>query len=259
MTDFDIFKSCFPEYNLTEELFTELSGKANCRIFCEEGGTAFVNRNKLAFIAVAPEYRNNGIGGRLLAQCEEYVRERGSEYLYVGGIFPGLPEKNHDYFVKRGYETQGSFAEMGMDVTGFTADKAHAPEGVSFSFFRGEHSDLLEAVAEVDEEWVQYFIDDSKVFCGFKNGEIASFCIVDESVSCLMSDGNIKVGSIGCVGTRPVFRCQGAGLYMVELATEYLARKDCDKSFIHCTHLESWYGKLGYRTFLRYGAARKKL
>lgn len=257
MTDFEIFKASFPEYKLTEELFDMLSGKNSCRIFRKEGGTAFMNKNKLSFLAVASNYRGKGVGTALLKECESYVKAEGYDRIGIGGFFPGLPVAAQDFFVKNGFETCGEFVEMGMEIRKFTADKSHAPVSAEFGFFDGKHDDLLAAVAEVDEEWVQYFSDDEKVFCGFVNGELASFCIVDESVQCLLSDGKSKVGSIGCVGTRPAFRKRGIGLYMVELATELLSEKGCDKSFIHCTHLENWYKRLGYRTFLRYTAGRK--
>ncbi len=259
MTDFEIFKSCYPEFSLTEQLFDTLSEKNNCHIFREKGGTAYVNKNKIGFIAVAPEQQGKGTGRRLLKQCEEYIAGNGYDYVYAGGLFPGIPFKSRAFFTLNGYETQGERVEMGMDIGGFAADISRAPDGISFGFYKGEHNELIEAVKEVDEEWVQYFTNHETVFCGFKDGKAVSFCIVDKDVSCLLSDGKTKVGSIGCVGTVPAFRKQGIGLYMVELATELLAKEGSQKSFIHCTHLENWYGRLGYRTFLRYCAGRKLL
>lgn len=259
MTDYELYKASSFGTSLTEPLFNELSEKESCIIFREDYGVAYLNENRLFFLSVFPEHRRKGIGSRLLKMCEEYVVKNGGEYIYVNGIFNGAPEESRDFFIKNGYETKGEFVEMGMDINGFRANVNNVPKNTCFGFFNGNHSELLRAVGEVDEEWVQYFTDDNKVLCGFRNGELASFCIVDEEVHCLLSDGNNKVGSIGCVGTRPDFRKQGIGLYMVELATELLAEKDCDKSFIHCTHLEKWYGKLGYKTFLKYSAARKKL
>lgn len=258
MTDFEIFRACFPGYSLTEELFEKLLEKDKCTAFRKEGGMAFVRGNKIALIAVAPPFQKKGTGKTLLEQCESYLSSEGQEYIYAGGFFPGLPENCRGYFEKNGYETQGGRVEMGMDLRDFSVRNPALPD-VSFAFFNGDHSELIKAVREVDEEWVQYFTHDSTVFCGYKDGKPVSFCIVDETVDCLLSDGKSKVGSIGCVGTVPAFRRQGTGLCMVEIATEFLKNKGCDKSFIHCTHLEKWYGKLGYRTFLRYCAARKKI
>ena len=61
----------------------------------------------------------------------------------------------------------------------------------NFSF-----EELKKAVAYVDEEWVQYFDKDSNVYCGFKNGEIACFCLVDFDVECILSDENSKVTNL---------------------------------------------------------------
>ncbi len=56
----------------------------------------------------------------------------------------------------------------------------------------------------------------------------------------------------GCVGTLPQYRKQGIGLEMVRRATLLLKAEGFDLSWIHYTHLERWYGKLGYKTVLRW-------
>ncbi len=259
MTDFDIFKSCFPWCSLTEELFSELSERENCHIISEEGGAAYINKNKITFMAVHPDYQGKGIGKRLLMAAEAYIKSIGYDYVRTGGIFPSLPVEVRGFFEKNGYKTDEIYSEMGMNVKGFIADSLPTPENVTFGYYNGSFDELIKVVAAVDEEWVQYFSEDSTVFCGYRDGELASFCIAEESVSCLLSDGKNKVGSIGCVGTQPDFRKQGIGLRMVELATEDLAAKGADKCFIHWTSLTDWYGRLGYRTFLDFIPAEKKL
>ncbi len=259
MTCFEIFRSCFPEYDLTEDIFNELVEAGNSHIISEEGGAALINGNKIAFFAVHPDYQGKGIGSRILEKAEEYIKNGGSEYAYLRGIFPAVPFEARNFFENKGYETEEIYSEMGMDIKDFRAYRLTVPENVTFRYYDGDHDELLKLVAAVDKEWVQYFSCDDNVFCGYFDGKPASFCIVNESVHCLMSDGKNKVGSIGCVGTHPDYRRQGTGLRMVELATEYLAEKGCDKCLIHYTTLTDWYGRLGYRTFLSYTPARKKL
>lgn len=146
----------------------------------------------------------------------------------------------------------GIFAEMSMELSDYRHTPAPAPEGIRFAFYQGGLERLRTAVAEVDEDWVQYFQTGDRVFCGFDGEKIASFCIVGEDEECLLSDGISKIGSIGCVGTVPAYRKRGIGLSMVALATDYLKRQGCDKAYIHYTHLDRWYAKLGYRTFARF-------
>lgn len=152
----------------------------------------------------------------------------------------------------------GTYAEMSMELADYKFSPMPAPEGIRFAFYRGDVKKLRKAVGEVDEDWVQYFGEGDCVFCGFDGEKIASFCIVEEDAECLISDGKSKIGSIGCVGTVPAYRKQGIGLFMVALATDYLKQKNCDKAYIHYTHLDHWYGKLGYRTFARFSLKREQ-
>ncbi len=259
MTEYEIFNACFPELTLTEEHFDILSQKNYCRIIRIENAAAFIKEESICFLGVSPEEQGKGIGKRLLSLCEEQIKESGFNRAVLSGIFAGVPDFSMGFFEKNGYNSYGVFAEMGMEITDFRAGLSRCPHGTALGFYDGDRSALIRAVSEVDPEWVQYFGENESVFCGTVNGELAAFCIIGDDEVCLLSDGNSRVGSIGCVGTVPKFRRNGIGLRMVELATEYLKNNGCNKSFIHYTHLEKWYGRLGYKTFLRFSPMEKKL
>lgn len=145
----------------------------------------------------------------------------------------------------------GRFAEMILDITDY-AEKTEPITGIEYRFFQGDMEEVRGAVALVDEDWVQYFKEDTCVFCGYAGEEIASFCIVDVVAECILSTDDAKVGAIGCVGTVPRYRKSGIGLRMVDLATVYLKKEGCDKSSISYTHIDKWYAKLGYETYARF-------
>lgn len=147
--------------------------------------------------------------------------------------------------------SDGMFAEMSLDIKDYH-EKTVPIQNIEFSFCKGSIDDIKAAVAKVEEDWVQYFKSTENVFCGYCDGEIVSFCIIDSDVDCILSQDNIKVGSIGCVGTVPKSRKKGIGLRMVDLATVYLKNQKCDKAYIHYTHIDKWYAKLGYETFARF-------
>ena len=65
-------------------------------------------------------------------------------------------------------------------------------------------------------------------------------------------DDKLKIGGVACVGTVPEYRKRGLGLKMVDMATVYLKTLNCDIAYIHYTHLEKWYKKLGYETVVRF-------
>jgi GNAT superfamily N-acetyltransferase len=122
------------------------------------------------------------------------------------------------------------------------------PEGITFGVFRGDYAQLQAAVGQVDEDWVKYFPEGTRVFCAFDGDAAASFCILSD----WGVHGGLRIGGPGCVGTVPAYRGKGIGLEMVRLATEQQAADGFDISWIHYTHLEKWYSRLGYRTVLKW-------
>lgn len=151
----------------------------------------------------------------------------------------------------------GIFAEMALDLRDYR-ERTSPITGVHFGFYVGSTERIKEAVALVDAQWVPYFDENVRIFCGYVEERPISFCIVDVDVDCPISAPGIKVGGIGCVGTIPQCRRMGAGLRMVDLATLYLKSAGCDRAYVHYTHIEKWYGKLGYQTFARF-SFRKEL
>lgn len=145
----------------------------------------------------------------------------------------------------------GTFAEMSLDLANYEEKTKPIPD-VQFRFFKGNIDEIKKAVGSVDEEWVQYFNSGSNIFCGYRGSNIVSFCNIDVNADCILSKKGIRVGSIGCVGTVPQSRNNGIGLRMVDLATLYLKDSKCDKAYIHYTHIDKWYAKLGYQTFARF-------
>ena len=144
------------------------------------------------------------------------------------------------------------YAELIMDLRSFTPVPVSdsIPENITFGEYNGSMVDLKETVCRVDEEWSQYFGDNSRVFCAFDGDRVVSFCILENWGR---QDG-LLIGGPGCVGTIPEYRKKGIGLEMVRRATVLLKEENFDISWIHYTHLRHWYEKLGYRTVLEWNA-----
>ena len=125
-------------------------------------------------------------------------------------------------------------------------------DGISFGYYHGDLDKLKEDVAKVVPHWVNFFGEDSIVYCGFIDGRVASFCQIEAFGEHMVGDGKWKIGGPGCVGTIPEFRNRGIGLTMVREVTKILKEGKYDYSYIHYTYETGWYGKLGYRTFVRW-------
>lgn len=130
-------------------------------------------------------------------------------------------------------------------------EKALNPS-ITFGFFEGNRAELLKAVEQVDSGWPEYFGEEDRVLCGWLDGKVASFCIVDHMGTHAVNGQMLKIGGPGCVGTLPQYRDQGIGLTMVKKATQILKDEGYDYSFIHYTYVAQWYAKLGYETVLQW-------
>ncbi|MBR6478762.1 MAG: GNAT family N-acetyltransferase, partial [Lachnospiraceae bacterium] len=103
---------------------------------------------------------------------------------------------------------------------------------------------------KVVPHWVSFFNENSRVYCGFVDGKIASFCLIEDFGEHVVNGQNWKIGGPGCVGTILEYRDRGIGLTMVRNVTKILQDEFYDYSYIHYTYETKWYGKLGYETFL---------
>lgn len=127
------------------------------------------------------------------------------------------------------------------------------PDGnVSFGYFSGDYDKLKHDVYRVADDWVDYFKEDEKIYCAFIDGEVVSFCIVDDMGEYTLNGKKIKIGGPGCVGTLPEYRNRGIGLNMIKNVTEIFRDEGFDYSYIHYTGVSRWYAKLGYKTVLKW-------
>ncbi|MDE7192778.1 MAG: GNAT family N-acetyltransferase [Oscillospiraceae bacterium] len=256
-TEYEIFSACFPMLNPGEKLFKELSEFEDCERLNTEGGFALIKENAITLFAVHPDYRKRGVGSALLKVCESAISDNGFKRAELGGFLYGAVGDSCSFFEKRGYTLGNEYCEMKISLSDY---RDTLPEADAAFRFCDDMDEIRSAVGKVDDDWVQFFDGSGKYFCGFdSSGKLISFCDVDDDVNCLISEDGIRTGSVGCVGTIPEARGKGAGLKMVSLALEELKNRGCGQCFIHQTHLDGWYGKLGAQTVLRFRSAEKKL
>lgn len=273
-----IFRNCFPTIGITEEIFVKLLDLAHCHLIKytiddKLIGFSLINENKIRLLCVEPNYQHNGIGTNLVGVSEEFIRSNGYHEIILGGtdskLFLGAviiinanDSSSIPFWEKLGYQAEESCIEMKLDLHDFIFENQEInlwPEGIEFEYYKDDKNDLLKAVALVDEEWVRYFEEDNLIYIAKKDSEIVGFTILDFNDINVLSTKINKVGSIGCVGVIPSAREQGIGLALVAHGSNELKKHKCDIAFIHYTYLEKWYGKLAYRTFMKYWFGKKNL
>lgn len=275
---YQIFREAFPAFPMpADKLFSCINYEACSILTVEEAGEivgfSAVCDNSIRLLCVREGWQRKGYGSKLLSMSEERIAAAGFKEAVLGGTSSGLCigapvteaellGKYHPFFGKYGYKAEEGCHEMRLSLQDFQLEKAAVTTNaaVTLGYYTDEdRQPLFEAVADVDEDWVQYFQDTEYVFCAFLEGKVVSFAILDFDDTNILCREGAAIGSIGCVGTVRSVRKKGIGLKMVALATEELKKRGCAESFIHYTHVDKWYAKLGYRNFLHYWFGKKDL
>lgn len=219
-------------------------------------GFAIQKGEKIHVIGACPKEGYEKSAEQLLQNCDRFIVREGFEKVDLLEKGFTQMEEYQSFFEEQGY-TFEPYVEMDMWLKDYTMPQMPMPDGVTFDYYKGSLADLREAVAKVEENWVQYFNEGDCFYCGFQDGKIVSLCILGFDDDWVISDRSMRVGSVGCVGTVPEYREKGIGLAMVAHATQILKEAGCDKSFIHYTALDKWYGRLGYETCMAFALGEK--
>lgn len=149
-----------------------------------------------------------------------------------------------------------SYEELILDLNKFDSNsyKKDFKANITFGFYEGDLETLRESVKQVEEHWKAYFTEGKRIYCGYIDGKIASFCLIEDKGTYDIDRKQIKIGAPGCVGTLKEFRNMGIGLTMVGNVTQILKDEGYDYSYIHYTSVSEWYKKLGYEITLRWNS-----
>ena len=152
-------------------------------------------------------------------------------------MHPGFFEREYI----RSINEEWSYEEMILPLDEFdpNAYQKTFDSDISFGIFQGSMDEKL-------------YDGKHRTYCGFVNGKIASFCMIEDMGEHPLEGRRLKIGGPGCVGTVPEYRNRGVGLVMVRDVTRILKEEGYDLSYIHYTGVAPWYAKLGYKTILKW-------
>lgn len=170
--------------------------------------------------------------------------------LLLNSIYPNFFERE----IVRNLPEELVFEEMILPLDRFDINKYQKKldNNISFGFYNGDLDELKKKVEKVVQYWVQSFNGKHRIYCGYIDGEAASFCLVEDKGTYNINGCEIKVGGPGCVGTLPEYRHKGIGLTMIKNVTQILKEEGYDYSYIHFTGVAQWYEKLGYKTSIKW-------
>ena len=243
-------------------------------------GVCVINKNTVIMLCVDKEYRNKGIGTKLLNQSEKYILDNGYDKLNVGAGFnyltPGVPinEDNINFFERRFYSHSWGNTEcfdMDMELKDFNHMEYKIGDTINNTLYRWATVDDIPNIVECADDackyqstkFSKYYVNeklyqdgnDQRVLVAVKNNKIVG-CII----ASFENEGK-DIGSVGCTCVRFDETHQKIGTNMVMVGTRYL--KDIGLKYAHLgytyTGLDKMYGYSGYKITTKYFMAEKPL
>ena len=300
---YNLFNKCFPGIIRSEESAKALLSAPDNRVLTtERDGTvvsaAVINENHIVMLCVLPEYRGQGIGSALLAECESHIRDAGYDTVSFmrckhGYLTPGVPmefpgyDGNRVFFEKRGYVHtwgDGECVDMMLDMTDIddlgvnigdtvpAVSKKHPeldPDALEnrMTYRFADESDMektADCVAEALEHFVQYY-KNPEPYRG-EDGERVLIAENGNGLVCgalLVSAGGeaAGLGSVGCTSTRESYQGRGIAPNMVKAGTMYLKQQGLEKGYLGFTYTDiiPMYARAGYKVSMKYFMGEKKL
>ncbi|WP_449538151.1 GNAT family N-acetyltransferase [Ferdinandcohnia sp. Marseille-Q9671] len=232
-------------------------------------------------LLVDQNYRNRGIGEKLLQHAEHKLKESGMTHLWLGKdtyhYFPGIPlhyEAVRTWFEKRGYIPSSTEYDLDCHSERHTRETP-SKEGVEHSLLKlEEKEEFLSFLKRCfpgrwEYEAIKYFETGGQgrefVLLKKKN-QIIGFCRINDSKSPEIAQNvywsplyRQELGGIGPLGIDPTERKHGYGLFIVEAAVSYLHKRHVTDIVIDWTGLVSFYNKLGFEVCKSYHSYFKKI
>ncbi|SHG46729.1 GNAT family N-acetyltransferase [Ornithinibacillus halophilus] len=233
-------------------------------------------------LLVARDYRNQGIGTKLLNHAEGKFREKCIKNIWLGKdtwhYFPGIPQEYKSvakWFEKNGYIQVGEEFDLDCYYENNQGLEIVEKEEVEISLVRiDEKEEFLEFMHRCfpgrwEYEAIQYFQlgGTGREFVVLKkNNRIIGFCRVNDSKSPVIAQNVYwaplykgELGGIGPLGIDANERKHGYGLYIVEAAVQELRKRGTDSIVIDWTGLVDFYRKLGYEVCKSYYSYHKNI
>lgn len=295
----DIYRRNFPYISRDEKTVEEII-KNEYNIFFEERnngnliGCAIVNKNTIILLVVDKDYRNQGVGTKLLEKCEKTIIDNGYDEIILGVGFdylmPGVPtskkymdsvnenldtlvnDNASNYFEKRGYKHSWNNCncfDMRMSLSDFNKNDYSVGDKINDVSYRWATIDELDEIIDCADDACQF--QDEKFSKYYRNPDLYK---EDNNQKVLVAVKNNKIvgtlivsietegKDLGCVGCTCVsFKetHQKIGTYLVMLGTKYLkdiGLKNANLSYTY-TGLDKLYGYSGYRISCYYMMGKK--
>ncbi len=299
---YEMFRRNFPFVVRNEEKALEVINNPRNKIIDYKDnngniiGTSIIYQDTIIMLCVEKEYRNHGIGNKLLKDSEKYILEQGYDVVKIGDsdgnmyLMPGIPmatkiideklnqgevypEVNNEaytFFAKRGYSHSWGDAncfDMRADLDNATFPNESIGDTIEEITYRfANKSDIPKIVKCTDDaynEFSKYYEDESLYEPNSPQKVLIATCNDEVCGTLIISIETEEkgLGSVGCTSVSHKYRGKHIGVNMVVLGTKYLKSLGLKKGFLGYTYsgLDKMYGYAGYKICLYYDVATKQL
>lgn len=293
-----LFRRNFPFLLREERTVKEILSDPENRVFekrDQEGkliGASVVHKNAVYLLCVDREYRNRGIGSRLLAETEAFVKAAGYDGIQIGvgeqylapgvptsakpfaetlgreSLRPGLDNEAAGFFKKRGYIH--AWGEANCFDMRAELGKVEFPEhsvgdtvgGVTYRWaVKDDLPEIVKCVDSAEREFTQYY-QNKALYEGGAQRVLLALCggVCGALIVSAETEGE-GVGSVGCTAVAPEYRGRHIGVNLTVLGTKYLKELGLREGFLGYTYsgLDKMYGYAGYEVCTYYYMAAKRL
>ncbi len=245
-------------------------------------------RASIGALCVAQEYRRRGIGSRLYAQAEAFVRAQGATTFsvvhYPYHLLAGIPSECPDlkaFLARQGFEGWTETYDLHRELTDPTlgdllanTERRRPPGTDIHPAGRGDESGVIDFVGREFPGGWDY---DTKRFFT-KGGTPSDVIIVVEGRAILgfaqtttlesvelrgsthwVSQRPGRWGGLGPIGIAAGHRRRGLGIALLAAGVAHLRARGVDELVIDWTDLVDFYGRLSFRIWKRYWQASKPL
>ncbi|URZ09730.1 GNAT family N-acetyltransferase [Clostridium felsineum] len=235
-------------------------------------------------IIVDINYRNHGIGTKLMDMAEKKLIENGVKLIRLGSdtyhFFPGVPLEcltSENFFSSRNFEINESFYDLIGDISKLDLKRPllkgnfqvgimnHEDKEELFNFLKRSFS------GRWYEEFMEFFnigMEERDIVIVKNSDEVIGFAHIYDNKSNFIGPSiywssllSENYGGLGPIGIDKAYRNRGLGMFLLYKSLEILKKRKVEKMVIDWTERDiiNFYGKFNFMPWKEYKKAFKEV
>lgn len=238
-------------------------------------GFAVVYRDGLLMLLVERSCRRQGVGTRLLAECERLAVPCGKlmlghgssgRYLYCGALVqselfpPELPDLTDDmsrFLMSHGYTHSWTAADCLLELSEFHPRDFECGD-IEIRTRRDDERDAAYRLGNLVSHWGENYRDANELIGAYlPDGRLVGGVILEDG--CMFGESISDCCTLGCLGVDPEYRRRGIAASLCRTLCERATTRGYKRVFIGYTGIYDWYAGLGAKVYAYYLMGEKKL